>query len=75
MTLSLRDDIALLTDEKKGFRPKNKEVAPKDFTERYSNDGVSDKFDSEYCRFILDGKLLYGLFEILGDSCRISQNY
>ena len=36
---------------------------------------VSDKLDSEYYRFILDGKVLYGLFEILGDSCRISKNY
>ena len=36
---------------------------------------VSDKLDTEYCRFILDGKLFYGLFEILGDSCRISKNY
>jgi len=36
---------------------------------------ASDKLDPEYCRFILDGKLLYGLFEILGDSCRISKNY
>ena len=36
---------------------------------------VSDKLDPENCRFILDGKVLYGLFEILGDSCRISKNY
>ena len=36
---------------------------------------VSDKLDPEYCRFILDGKLLYGLFEILGNSCRIRKNY
>ena len=35
---------------------------------------VSDKLDSEYCRFILDGKLLYGLFEISGNSCRLSKN-
>ena len=56
MTLSLRDDIALLTDEKKGFRPKNREVAPKDFTERYSNDGVSDKFDSPSFRAEAEAK-------------------
>ena len=31
---------------------------------------VSDKLDSEYYRFILDGELLYGLFEISGNSCR-----
>ena len=32
---------------------------------------VSDKFDSEYVRLILDGELLYGLFEISGNSCRL----
>ena len=36
---------------------------------------VSDTLDSEYCRFILDGKILYGLFEISGNSCRLSNNY
>ena len=36
---------------------------------------VSDKLDSEYYRFILDGKILYGLFEISGNSCRLSKNY
>ena len=36
---------------------------------------VSDKLDSEYYRFILDGELLSGLFEISGDSCRLSKNY
>ena len=36
---------------------------------------VSDKFDSEYCRFILDGELLYGLFVVSGNSCRLSGNY
>ena len=36
---------------------------------------VSDKFDSEYCRIILDGVLLHGLFEISGNSCRLSKNY
>ena len=34
---------------------------------------VSDKFDSESFRFILDGKLLYGLIEISGNSCRLSK--
>ena len=34
---------------------------------------VSHKFDSEYYRFILDGELLYGLFEISGNSCRLSK--
>ena len=36
---------------------------------------VSDKLDSEYYRFILDGKLLFGLLEISGNSCRLSKNY
>ena len=36
---------------------------------------VSDKFDSKYYRFILDGELLYGLFEISTNSCRLSKNY
>ena len=36
---------------------------------------VSDRLDSEYYRFILDGELLYGLFEISGNSCRLSKNY
>ena len=36
---------------------------------------VSDTLDSEYYRFILDGKLLYGLFEISGNFCRLSKNY
>ena len=36
---------------------------------------VSNKLDSEYCRLILDGKVLYGLFEITGNSCRLSNNY
>ena len=35
---------------------------------------VSDKLDSEYYRFILDGELLYGLFEISANSCRLSKN-
>ena len=36
---------------------------------------VSDKLESEYYRFILDGELLYGLFEISANSCRLSKNY
>ena len=36
---------------------------------------VSDKLDSEYYRFILDGELLSGLFEISGNSCKLSKNY
>ena len=35
---------------------------------------VSNKFDSESFRYILDGKLLNGLFEISGNSCRLSKN-
>ena len=33
---------------------------------------VSNKRDSEYYRFILDGELLCGLFEISANSCRLS---
>ena len=36
---------------------------------------VSNKLDSEYYRYILDGELLSGLFEISGNSCRLSKNY
>ena len=36
---------------------------------------VSDKSNSEYYRFILDGKLLSGMFEISRNSCRLSNNY
>ena len=36
---------------------------------------VSNKLDSEYCRFILNGELLNGFFEISGSSCRLSNNY
>ena len=35
---------------------------------------VSDELNSECFRFILDGKLLYGLFEISSNSCRLSKN-
>ena len=35
---------------------------------------VSDKLDSEDYRFILDGQLLYGLFEISGNFCRLSKS-
>ena len=35
---------------------------------------VSNRLDSECFRFILNGKLLYGLLEISGDSCRLSKN-
>ena len=35
---------------------------------------VSDNLDPECFRFILDGELLYGLFEISGNSCRLSKN-
>ena len=40
---------------------------------RFKN--VSDKLDSEYYRFILDGELLYGLFEISATSCKLRQNF
>ena len=36
---------------------------------------VSEKLDSEYYKFILDGQLLYGLFEISTDSCRLSKYF
>ena len=35
---------------------------------------VSNELDSEYYRFILDGELLYGLFEISGKYCRLIKN-
>jgi len=35
---------------------------------------LSNNLDSECFRFILDGQLLYGLFEISGNSCRLSKN-
>ena len=38
-------------------------------------ENISDELDSECFRFILDGELLYGLFEISGSSCRLSKNY
>ena len=37
-------------------------------------ENVSDKLDPESFRFILDGELLYGLFEISGNYCRLSKN-
>ena len=36
---------------------------------------ISYKLDSEYYRFILDGEILYGLFEISANSCRLTKNY
>ena len=35
---------------------------------------VSDKLDSDHYKFILDGKLFCGLFEISGNSCRLTKN-
>ena len=35
---------------------------------------VSHELDSQFFRFILDGQVLYGLFEIFGNSCRLSKN-
>ena len=35
---------------------------------------VSDELDSEHYRFLLDGELLYGLFEISGNFCKLSKN-
>ena len=35
---------------------------------------VSSEFDPEYYRFILDGELLCGLFEISGNSCSLRKN-
>ena len=34
---------------------------------------VSDRLDSESFKFILDGKILNGLFEISGNSCKLSK--
>ena len=36
---------------------------------------LSDNLNSEYCQLILDGELLYGLFEISGNFCRLNKNY
>ena len=36
---------------------------------------LSDKLNSENFRFILDGALLCGLFEISANSCTLSKNY
>ena len=36
---------------------------------------VSENLECGCFRFILDGKLLYGLFEISGNSCRLRKNY
>ena len=36
---------------------------------------VSDTLNSKCFRFILDGALLCGLFEISGNSCKLSKNY
>ena len=35
---------------------------------------VTNKLESESFQFILDGKLLIGLFEISGNNCRLSKN-
>ena len=35
---------------------------------------VSSQLDSENYQFILDGEILHGLFEISGNSCRLSKN-
>ena len=35
---------------------------------------VSDKLDSKNFRFILHGQLLCGLFEISGNTCKLSKN-
>ena len=37
-------------------------------------ENVSNKSESEIFRFILDGAILYGLFEISRNSCRLSKN-
>ena len=36
---------------------------------------IADKLEPEYCQLILKGKLLYGLFEISPNSCRLSKSY
>ena len=47
MTLSLRDDIATFTDQKKGFEDKNKLVVPEDFETKYDNSFSSPSSDAE----------------------------
>ena len=36
---------------------------------------AANKLDSDCFKFILDGVLLYGLFEISSNSCRLRNNY
>ena len=36
---------------------------------------VTDELDSQCFRYLLDGELLNGLFEISGNSCRLNKNY
>ena len=36
---------------------------------------VTDELDSQCFRYLLDGELLNGLFEISGNFCRLSNNY
>ena len=36
---------------------------------------VSDNLESQCFRFVLDGELLHGLFEISANSCRLTKNY
>ena len=36
---------------------------------------VFDRLDPKHFSFILDGQLLYGLFEISGNFCRLSKSY
>ena len=47
MTLSLRDDIATLTDQKKGFEAKNKLVNPDEFTTGYNHDFTNDEIPDQ----------------------------
>ena len=35
---------------------------------------LSNKLESETFRFVLDGEIMSGLFEISGNSCRLSKN-
>ena len=59
------------------FRKEHELSGNRGFVKRIDHgifENVSDKLESENFRFILDGEVLYGLFEISGNSCRLSKN-
>ena len=58
-------------------RTEHKLSGNRGFVKRIDNGiykNVTDKFGSDCLKLILDGKLLYGLIEISGNSCRLNKN-